>query len=455
MLAILGALAPAARAAVPADAPGATSPLVLTGAELIQRDVRMSMRLTTSGPWTAPDLRVAGRALCVTLVHGEPAIARGRICVTPRGQQTILTYASVAGDGTAGAPRRLVAVVSRPAPSALDATFLPADAGLRLGPYGWSAHSTWTDQAGCVSGCVDRFPDGDGVTAGNIELLAFPRCFGAAARDPRRRCDNPDLRLALEPTLKRATAILEPYCDTQELTGLLSVCEFGAPREDMPRKVALIGDSHAASLKTALHVVTLAEHWRGLSMFRSGCPATLAPRPILQTSQRSQQCVRWNRQVLDWLSAHPEVDTVFLSAHAGARVAPRAGQGKRAASELGYRAVIRALLKRVQRVVVIRDSPASTRGHLGCVARALRARRPPGPACAPARDKVLRRDPLVVAARAVREPRVKVLDFTSHTCDRTRCYPVVGGALVHRDAHHLTPAFSASLGPYILRALQG
>ena len=193
--------------------------------------------------------------------------------------------------------------------------------------------------------------------------------------DPRRRCDNPDLRLALEPTLAHATAILEPYCDSQELVGLVSVCEFGAPREDMPRKVALIGDSHAASLKTALHVVTLAEHWRGVSMFRSGCPATLAPSPILQTRTLTRQCVRWNRQVLDWLGAHPEVDTVFLSAHAGARVAPRAGQSKRAAIELGYRAEIRALLKRVSRVVVIRDSPKSSARPSG-VHRAGAARAP-------------------------------------------------------------------------------
>ena len=64
MLAILGAVAPAARAAVPADAPGATSPLVITGAELIQRDVRMSLRITTSGRVDGPGpARRGARAL--------------------------------------------------------------------------------------------------------------------------------------------------------------------------------------------------------------------------------------------------------------------------------------------------------------------------------------------------------------------------------------------------------
>ena len=38
-------------------------------------------------------------------------------------------------------------------------------------------------------------------------------------------------------------------------------------------------------------------------------------------------------------------------------------------------------------------------------------------------------------------------------CDRTRCFPVVGGALVHKDRGHLTRVFSTTLGPYVLRAL--
>ena len=81
------------------------------------------------------------------------------------------------------------------------------------------------------------------------------------------------------------------------------------------------------------------------------------------------------------------------------------------------------------------------------------AGRAPGPACARSRRVALRPDPLAAAARDIRSPRVKVFDFTSRVCDARRCFPVVGGALVHRDETHVTPAFSASLGPFILRAL--
>jgi hypothetical protein len=48
---------------------------------------------------------------------------------------------------------------------------------------------------------------------------------------------------------------------------------------------------------------------------------------------------------------------------------------------------------------------------------------------------------------------VRLLDFSDSMCTATLCPPVVGGVLVLRDADHLTRAFSATLGPYLLRAL--
>jgi hypothetical protein len=45
-----------------------------------------------------------------------------------------------------------------------------------------------------------------------------------------------------------------------------------------------------------------------------------------------------------------------------------------------------------------------------------------------------------------------VVDLTPHFCGRRRCFPVVGGVLVHKDTDHLTRRFSRTLGPYLLRA---
>jgi hypothetical protein len=62
-------------------------------------------------------------------------------------------------------------------------------------------------------------------------------------------------------------------------------------------------------------------------------------------------------------------------------------------------------------------------------------------------------DPAVLAARRLASPRVQVIDMAGFMCDGWRCYPVVGGVLVHKDIGHLTRLFSTTLGPFVLRKL--
>jgi len=39
-------------------------------------------------------------------------------------------------------------------------------------------------------------------------------------------------------------------------------------------------------------------------------------------------------------------------------------------------------------------------------------------------------------------------------CDAAVCEPVIGGALVQKDLHHLTAVFVRTLGPYLLDAVR-
>lgn len=452
--------ATAATAATPAPAAPATidpvgtgGPLDLTEVTLAQRDVRMALRLVTAGAWASPDLTsAAGRELCITLVHGDPASDRARICVVRRSGRTALDLTPLGADGVALAPRPLAAIVSRPENDVLEATFLPAAAGLAVGPYAWYADSVWTDPA-CPATCRDRAPDAGAIGAG-VVLLAVPPCFGAAARDPAAPCDNPALRGSVLPPPDRAKVVAEPYCDKVQHDGFITACGFGAVPEEANGTFALIGDSHAANLKSALTVLTAAKGWRGISILRSGCTTTRG-RPILATPKISQDCRTWNSQVLRWLAKHPEVQTVFLSAHATARVKPSRGRTPAQAAQAGYREELRALLRQRRRVVVIRDAPVSKTNMLGCVARAFRAGRSVQTGCTFPRAPAVPRDPLLEAARSLRSPQIKAIDLTRQYCGATRCFAVIGGALVRHDKAHLTQTFAATLGPFILRAVDG
>jgi hypothetical protein len=50
---------------------------------------------------------------------------------------------------------------------------------------------------------------------------------------------------------------------------------------------------------------------------------------------------------------------------------------------------------------------------------------------------------------------VQIADLTRFMCDVRLCYPVLGGVLVNKDATHLTTRFATTLGPYLLRRVDG
>jgi hypothetical protein len=117
----------------------------------------------------------------------------------------------------------------------------------------------------------------------------------------------------------------------------------------------------------------------------------------------------------------------------------------------GYQRMWRALPRTVKHIVVIRDTPISNEEIPGCVMRARKARQRPGQACALPRRSVLVADPAAVAASRSRSRRVQLVNLSRFFCGKQLCYPVVGGALVHKDITHITRVFATSLGPFLLR----
>ncbi|MDQ3742586.1 MAG: hypothetical protein M3389_16775, partial [Actinomycetota bacterium] len=53
-----------------------------------------------------------------------------------------------------------------------------------------------------------------------------------------------------------------------------------------------------------------------------------------------------------------------------------------------------------------------------------------------------------------RSPRAVAVDLTRFFCDARTCPPVIGGALVYKDANHITAVYGATVAPYLGRALR-
>jgi hypothetical protein len=289
------------------------------------------------------------------------------------------------------------------------------------------------------------------LIAGAAAGAATPRCFGAAARDTRRDCENPRLRLAVRPTPDEAELTPNLSCVREQISEVLDQCSYGTAADKAVESVAMIGDSHASHWRAALAVVARRKHWRVLEIARPHCSLSYtlpdSGEPI------SSDCVRWNHGVVAWLAGHPEVRTVFVSAHAQAPIVVPAGKSEWATRRDGFIAAWQALPASVQRIVVIRDNPTDRTKTHDCIRKAMASRRPPGRTCEVARRLVLPPDAEVAAARRLRARGARVVSLTHYFCGHRRCLPVVGGVLVHKDVDHLTQLFAHTLGPYLLRAV--
>jgi hypothetical protein len=291
------------------------------------------------------------------------------------------------------------------------------------------------------------------VAAGGSNGHAPPACFGAAARDPQHPCTNPSLRLSVVPSPAAARALPNAPCLLRPFDGGPHVCAFGVAPAVANASVALVGDSHAGDWRGALRVVAEAKGWLGLSITHSSCPLSTATRNLPGAAR--ERCQRWRTKVRRWFAQHPEVNIAFVSAlSGGASVVARGGDGAFATAVAGYMHAWRDLPASVRHVVVLRDTPKMRSDTGACVQRAMSRHVRASPACAVVRSAALDRDPMAVAAARMRTHRVQIIDLTRVFCGNRLCYPVIGGALVYKDSHHLTASFSATLGPLVQRRLE-
>jgi hypothetical protein len=291
------------------------------------------------------------------------------------------------------------------------------------------------------------------AVAGGSHGQATPACFGAASRDPQRPCHNPSLRLSVVPSPAAARALPNAPCLLRPFDGGPHVCVFGVAPALATASVALVGDSHAGHWRGALRVVAEQKRWLGLSITHSSCPLSTARRNL--SGAKRERCERWRGRVRRWFARHPEVGIVVVSGKAGGQsVVPKDGDGVFATAVTGYLRAWRDLPASVRHIVVLRDTPEMRSDTGACVQHAMAHHVDAGRACAVPRSAALDRDPMAVAAARMRTHRVQVIDLTRVFCGDRRCYPVVGGALAFKDAHHLTAIFSTTLGPLVQRRLE-
>jgi hypothetical protein len=277
-------------------------------------------------------------------------------------------------------------------------------------------------------------------------------CFGAAARDIVHPCVNTSRTIT--PTLANIDKVTESPCAYRVERGLV-LCTFGVAAPKAKAHIALIGDSHAWHWRGAVDYVAHAKKWLGYSITGPGCSFSDAV-AYLPEGLRAP-CVAFYAKTKAWLAHHPDVSTVFVSQLNSTPEDPPPGQTAFGLRVAGFEhAWTASLPKTVKHVIVIRDVPAPSTTTLECIKSALPAGVQAAAAtCSTPRATALTEDVGGAAVQALHAKRYGFIDMSQYFCDALACLPVVGGVLVYRDDEgHITPAFSASLGPYLLRKVQ-
>ncbi|QKE83635.1 acyltransferase family protein [Arthrobacter sp. NEB 688] len=237
------------------------------------------------------------------------------------------------------------------------------------------------------------------------------------------------------------------HCHTNLLPTTLSddgsPCVFGDPRADTT--VVLAGDSHAYQWLPTLDLLARQQHWRVVSMTKSGCPLYDVALENQTLRRDYRECYTWRERVLARITAE-DADLVVTT---GAVFSSR-GDDFAAAWADGVDTTVTGLRARGREVVVLEDTPYPGRDVPECLAAHLDR----ATACTVPVEEALS-DPVRRASTRERAAAAGavVVDPVPWFCTPTRCAVVVGDTLVYRDNSHLTATYARALAPQLAAAL--
>jgi len=278
-------------------------------------------------------------------------------------------------------------------------------------------------------------------------------CFGAAAlTTPAPGCTPGPLESIVPAPAAANTDRPDIYtdeCRSQPTDPVVRACEFGGNSTGL--RVALIGDSHAASWFPAIESLALNQGWQLHTFFKATCAFLSAERIKVDSNPRVESsCRQWNRDLSTRLADAEPYDLVFTAHYAAIGSAVDAsGEPPEQAAIDGFRSAWTPLIERGAQLIALRDTPAPGAEGVTCLQE-----NPSAPSLCDfpltgslADDRSQRAAAGLDGAHAV--------DMTDYFCPDSTCRAVIGDVFVYRDADHFTATYSRSLAGPLLREFAG
>jgi hypothetical protein len=276
------------------------------------------------------------------------------------------------------------------------------------------------------------------LASGDVE------CFGASAL--LESCENPELDGVLLPApiaRKDDTGTAYDCYLTERRTFAADarpkVCHLGST-EPGALRVALVGDSHAASLIPGLSRVAKGSGWSVDVMVANG-GGLVAP-------EAGDERRAYREALLARLTGTEKYDIVLVTQRRSPSLA--AGEPDTVVDRLVE--AWRPVMKRGTTVVALADNPMLTPSATTCLDGAESLEE--ASRCEMTRQEAYATsDPLGEAVRRA-GAGASLVDLSGAYCTQDRCPLVVGHVLAYRDQTHITATFSKTLAPYLVRSVE-
>ncbi len=230
-------------------------------------------------------------------------------------------------------------------------------------------------------------------------------------------------------------------CMTKAEDSNVILCDFG--KLDSPKRMLLVGDSHAATHLRAFTQIATNSGWHLVLAYKAGCSFSLIER---NTSARGTSCAAWNKNLQAKFATEQPFNLVITNNYAANRLADIESPNWNALAVAGFRSAWQPLIARGAQIVVIRDNPEMSKSMATCWETAtLDASK-----CQMPLTDALYKDDAVTAAQGA----AKVLDLTDVYCPNQVCPAKIDDIYVYRNKDHVSGSFDGSMWRSIAKALQ-
>jgi len=302
---------------------------------------------------------------------------------------------------------------------------------------------------GIAAVCLPLTPTDPTPTADRLQARD-PLCFGARAmRSPPAACARKSRDVVPPLTALPFDDVIRPDCRVEADDPEVRTCALG-PHSGYAKRLAAIGDSHAAALLPALEIIAQTRRWRIDVAAKNSCYWTSAAQPN-RSAVNQDACERWKAELERRLAEMPPYEAILVT-HSASRYPPLAAAGSTQEATIvsGLLDTWRRQVERGTRIIAIRDNPVAGPQMRACVTRNLQR--------ANERCSLSRRQALAAfdgSIRAVQSlPGSHLIDLSDYYCRGDTCPAIIGSVIVYRDASHITATFARTLAPFLQAELE-